>query len=425
MKAKFFPKSQYPVSICNHRYDADITITEQTDTIQPHVRWAVEYYGYKNNIRVGAYIGKHYIDDVHDVSDLEIIGNLRTDIYLNVIPVAPTYEEAMAIITPWFLDLTGRMHSAVSFANGNQTWAAFTINDFLGGRNSEPSPNTEGESNYGKVGELFLGNPHLDYTRFDYANRESTTRWHDNDMSWQDVTNVIHDVINTGGWYRNFTHWHGLSSELYLQNEFYQTLNNAVSSVGKKAHFCSAGEALEYLVFRQKIKKKACYKSINGNVRIALEVDDLFLQDRLNTPVSVKIDLSDSHLSGKRIKCIGCEIVSLGNDIYIINVPFRVDKDNNKIIVVDITEGVQEYRNNNIPTANRVVDGNKVTITTSQKTRLVVFRKLVSDPDEKYIRYSRMMDLNTIHTIYGLDFATYRYAVGFANKFQVMGSLDI
>lgn len=419
---KFFPKSQFPVTVCQHRHGKDLTITEQSDTVQ--LRYPIEYYGFKHNIRAGAFLGYHYGTDWNDIATVEKLGNIRSDIYLNVGEVAASYDDAMAIIEPWFEALTKRKPSAVSFAGGNTGLAPMIVEHFLSGRNS-----ATGQSNY------------TAYNQPLWRDLANTIRWYDDALSWSQVESEITAVSNSGGWFRNFTHWHnlGTSNVIYKQGEFYQTINDTLIALGKTAHFCSFGEATEYAMYRDLVSRAVCYKSVNGKLRIALEFDGLedvlqvgqyateksiFLQDRLKTPVSVKIDLTGTEFSGKDFSSLNCDIIKLNANEFIVNVPFRIDPETNKIMVVELVETVTpDYRTFTKPTGTATPSGSALNVATDKPCYMVLFVKGTAEAEDKYTLKERNMFMKTEYSFTGLDLATKTYKVGIIDKFQNMNLL--
>jgi hypothetical protein len=419
--ARIFPKQEHTISICDHKNGADVTITEATDTVQREPRWTVEYYGYKNNVRVGTYIGYHYGTDYIDVFETERMGAFRADMYLLIQGGSfGTIPQEIAFKNEWFKDVTrGRECSAVSFAGGNTGWINDTDDFYLTGRNS-----LSGTDNYGQNNGVFLGTPNLAYTVLNYRNRPNTIRWFDEGLTMPQIATALANTIATRGWFQNFTHWHNLSSGgiLYKQDDYYQTLRAQLVTSGVKGYFCSAGEAAEYMVYRSLITRKSCYTSNQNTVIVALEVSNIIFSNLLNTPVSVQIDLSTSPLAGKNISCVGCEIISLGSDDYIINIPFVKSQALTQVISVEIKEGVQEYRTETQPTINITTDGTTATIETDVETVAIVFIKLAGAGDETYTKYNRYLTYSTSHEVTGLNFTTYDYAVGVSNKFKVLNS---
>lgn len=421
--AVFFPKSQHPISVCKHANGKDLTITEQTDTLQ--LRYPIERYGFKHNVRVGAFIGKHYASDSTDINTIDKMGNIRNDIYLNVSSVAGSYSEAMAIIQPWFKSLTGRKPSAVSFAGGNESLAANTINDFLGGRNSQI-----GESQYGIYNDEYLGTPAEAFTRANYANLASTTRWSDDmpaPLTWIEVAEALEDVVDSEGWFRNFTHWHALNpGRVQMQEEFYETLNNTLSLLGKSAHFCSFGEALEYLTYRQLITRVTCYDSVNGNVRIAIEVKETYLNECFNTPISVRIDLSESVHAGKDFTSLNCDIIKLSATEFIVNVPFRTDAKTHKIMLVELVPTTTPtYKDFIKPTITTSIVGDTLTITTDKPTYATLFNKATADGEHQFRLFGRSMALKTTHVFTGLSSSGQDYSVGVIDKYGNQNLKDL
>lgn len=412
IKVKFFPKAEFPSEVCFHRRGADLTISETTDTIQPQVRYAVEYYGFKHNIRAGAYIGYHYQYDGMDISWSDKAGNIRMDVYLNVSAVANNYENAMAKIKPWFISLTGRNPSAVSFAGGNQSLANYTKDDFLAGRNSQ-------------TGDFYYNN----YNKDVWANRKCGIRWFDQDLSWEDVGNVIENVAESGGWLHNFTHWHNLSSAgvVYKQEEFYETINNTLERINKKAHLCSAGEAVEYACFRDSIKRVSCYKSINGNLRVALEISELPLPLELNTPVSIKINLTGTDFADVDLKSDLCDILKIGEGVFILEVPyFNNSFGDNKILVADleVTDN-PSYVNTSKPYISYTTSDGDVEVTVDRFALISVFIKVVGASDSTFIILKRQDIFSKNIIIDSVDFDKYEYAVGVVDKYGNQNVLDL
>jgi len=103
MRIKLWPKATIiSVDKCNHRYGAKMTFSQQTDTIVQNSIYAVEMYGFKNNVRLGAFVANLLPGSyVSGIKDVESTGLIRHDIYFctdywrnpttGVIEVIPDY----------------------------------------------------------------------------------------------------------------------------------------------------------------------------------------------------------------------------------------------------------------------------------------------------------------------------------------------
>lgn len=80
MIIKSFPKTNIPVTICNHRYGAKMTFTEQSDARFLPNAYNIEKLGFKNNIRLGIFTSGND-DDMSGIGDTERTGLVRHDIY--------------------------------------------------------------------------------------------------------------------------------------------------------------------------------------------------------------------------------------------------------------------------------------------------------------------------------------------------------
>lgn len=84
MKVKFFPKQDITAIKCNHRFGAKMTFSHQTDSRYQSSIYALELYGFKNNVRPGCFATNllgQYNDDI-DIT--EATGLMRHDIYFGV-----------------------------------------------------------------------------------------------------------------------------------------------------------------------------------------------------------------------------------------------------------------------------------------------------------------------------------------------------
>src|SRR5690606_24676320 len=107
-------------------------------------------------------------------------------------------------------------------------------------------------------------------------------------------------------------------------------------------------------------------------------LNERFNKDLLQTPLSVKIDLSGSALSGKNIAISSGTIISLGSNQYILNIPYDNINDVDGLISVELSEtSVPDYLNLNQPTGSYSIDGNTLNVSCDQPCKVVVFSRPV------------------------------------------------
>lgn len=77
-----FPKNYFPLSVCDHKHNADMSFTEQTDTSKLLSSSLMEMWGFENNIRLGAFVNETHGDNV-DLKNVRDTGLINFDIYFN------------------------------------------------------------------------------------------------------------------------------------------------------------------------------------------------------------------------------------------------------------------------------------------------------------------------------------------------------
>lgn len=338
MQAIFYPRKDFNVEVCAHRLGKKMTYTEQTDTQQvgnsytPFMTLAKA-----RNIKVGCFLLLTVpISDAEMKSDYDG-GYIWFDAYSYTSELASkisggqtiTQEEWNAAyqntLFPNFFGFLGKKPVALSYAYGNQTFADY-ITQLLGGRNSGISGNTSYGVGYGTPADVA-------YSFATYKSRPSTMRWYDtaksngNDFSGQlaIVSSKIDETLLNGGWLNNFTHWHNYYSDgneawaaTYLDLLASKNANNEI-------YFAGYGEALAYMVFRQMITDARMYvpKAEPTKLAIALAAPNTMNidTDLLQVPISIKFSTTGTPLAGKQIES-DCNIISLGNNEYIIEIPY-------------------------------------------------------------------------------------------------------
>ena len=364
MEAVFFPRNDYPnnVEICTHRFGKSMTYTEQSDGLQnqgnasdidlPNVNYTYQWivpYAKSKNVKLGyfAAIGSPINDAGGVKSDLKG-GYIWLDAYSltpnlqdYIIPGYAHYGEPITqelwnaayneYVYPNFVGFTGKKPIALSYSYGTDTFSQY-ITQFLAGRNSGKSTYPNYKTDYGAG----FGNPsNIFYSFTDFKSRISTTRWYDteNSKTTPDFTTAIaaqSELIDetklNGGWLNNFTHFHNVKRDGHKQvyEDYIDML--ASKNVNDDIYFAGYGEAVAYLVYRQLITKVAMYSPISHpNTKLVIRLEAINTlgvdTDLLQVPISVKLSTTGTPLEGYTI-ISNCNLITLGNDKYIIEIPY-------------------------------------------------------------------------------------------------------
>lgn len=282
----------------------------------------------------------------------------------------------------WVNELELPKNSSFSYRNGRNTTPSIYKLIYLGGRNSERSSDFVyyGKS---KIDGQPLGND-LPLSRVSQVNQKETTRWvdasHNPVTANQLIRNGIELAFNTRGLYGDFSHFHN-TSIVNLENLF-KTAGDYLDSMNyrKDCWIAGYGELTEYFWFRE-LTKRAVATIFDSKIYITLEwenlktiengISDSVFMNMLNTPLSIELDLTGTILEGKQIKSTGGKILALGEDKYIIDFPFSKAVEGIKSVV--IYEGDGDYYPVVDTSYTITQSGSNVTITTSNKTKSVLF----------------------------------------------------
>lgn len=337
MQAIFYPRKDYNVEVCAHRLGKKMTYTEQTDTQRTGVYTQFMTLAKARNIKVGCFLLlSSPISDSEMKNDYDG-GHIWFDAYSFTSELAPKITEGQTItqeewnnayrntLLPNFYGFLGKKPVALSYSYNNKTFAEY-ITQLLGGRNSGTSGNTSYGVGYGIPANVA-------YSFATYKSMPSAIRWYDtaksngNDFAGQlaVVSAKIDETLLNGGWLNNFTHWHHYYSD---GNEAWiATYLDLLASknVDNEIYFAGYGEALAYMVFRQMITDARMYvpKAEPTKLAIALAAPNTMGidTDLLQVPISIKFSTSGTPLAGKQIES-DCNIISLGNNEYIIEIPY-------------------------------------------------------------------------------------------------------
>lgn len=340
MKAVFFPRKDYDIEVCQHRYGKLMTYTEQTDTLR--LGFSYEWYtelAKEREIKVGAFaMYNDYANSLFPIVKQDVENNkIWLDVYSytpeiaekirtgGVITREEFYNAYETVLLPYYEKAIGKKPIALSYAYGNTTYKDYVVDKFLTARNSGIS----GHTNYG----IGLGNPNnVIFDKNTYNNNPSTIRWFDSARSSGDkfqeeldkVAQLIDNTKVNGGWVNNFTHWHNYKD---TNNEEWAVKYLDLLKQKNNDDICFAGygEAVAYMVFRDSIERAVMYepKNYKNTLIIRLLFNNIYSinDDFMLIPLSVKFTTKNTILEGKNIKC-NLKIIDLGNDNYIVEIPY-------------------------------------------------------------------------------------------------------
>ena len=363
---ELFPRKDYDVEVCAHRYGKRMTYTDQSDQLKlcngitdfdtqvekgKSYDWITEI-AKARGLKIGFfayYAEPKQADFAKALADWQA-GHIWIDQYswtpelgrkistgANITP--EEFREAYeTYLLPKFLAATGHNPLALSYSYGNHTFEDATCPLYLAGRQSGDA--NCGGTDYG----LGYGNPDdVPYSMEAYKSKPSSYRWWDRaqemirggmseNTAYETAINNVASAIDAtklnGGWFRNFTHFHsmmqgGATSRHYAE-AYYDML--ADKNVDDEIHFAGYGEAVAYLVYRQMIVRAEMYIPTHSNgsqlviqleTRNTLGVDESLLQ----VPISIKFSTQGTPLSGHDI-ISDQHLISLGREEYIVEIPF-------------------------------------------------------------------------------------------------------
>lgn len=353
METIFFPRNDYPsnVEVCTHRLGKAMTYTEQTDG-QNGCDSPTGYYNlYMNmvrarNLRVGCFIGLS-----NSISDP--LGVLKEDydngnVWFDAYSLAPNIQTKIANLEPisqeeWneayttyiypnFYNFFKKKPVALSYSYGNQTFKDY-ITQFLGGRNSAYNGDSDYGSGYGTPNDK-----QYSFSRF--CSKASTMRFFSEAVSnnfdfegqLTTLSIKIDETLQNHGWFNQFGHWHDWwqkydGAYVGYAEDYLDMLATKQSQSGNQIYFAGYGEAVAYLVYRQIITKAVMYSPNahpNTQLVIRLETDNTLSidTDLLQVPISIKFSTVGTPLENHNIKCDTRNLISLGNNEYIVEIPF-------------------------------------------------------------------------------------------------------
>lgn len=307
----------------------------------------------------------------------------------------------------WFKSIFGRYPSVGADRQGQIGSPEIYMPYYLYIRDTEPKNKTS----YGKTNDgRYLGLPEQEEDRILLMQRFLTTRWEYGmrgviplATADQNVRNGVDNAFLNKGMFTDFIHWYWAIShggDVYWLHYLYELIYNAVD--GRNAWYCGEDQAVEYMWFRR-MTKRVRGSFIDDKLYLIADFDDEFineqlagidkklLYDRIKQPLSVKIDLSGTQFDGKEITSNVSKIISLGNNQYIVDIPFTIAENGFKEVIISETT-TPNYKNLNKP---QVLSFENGVINTDLPCRAVLFN---GDFHESMTRSQRQLELRTDHS---------------------------
>ena len=304
----------------------------------------------------------------------------------------------------WFKSLFGRYPSVGADRQGQIGSPEIHMPYYLYVRDTAPN----GMTSYGRTNDgRYLGFPEQEENRILLMQRFLTSRWEYGmrgiiPLATADanVLNGINDAFTYKGMFTDFLHWYWSIShggDVYWLHYLYELIYNSVD--GRNAWYCGEDQAIEYMWFRKMTKRVRGYIN-DGKLHLIADFDDEFFNeklsgidkklvyDRIKQPLSVKIDLTGTELAGKNLK--GADMISLGNNQYIVDIPFTIEDNYLQSVVLEEAE-TPNYKDFNEPLMLSNING---VITTNLPTKAVLFS---GEFNESMIAVKRSLELSTSH----------------------------
>ena len=460
-----FPKTEKAVSVCQHKYGAVATWSHCTDTIQTaYARGEIN--AFKNNLQVTGFINpwwpivdvqasfatgrtaygiyfptdrwfnplategssssvKYQLipdfnsatwtqagvtaglvtsDKIGTAKDLsypqhgqqmfDLTGGLYGyDLINNIAGQIDVLSGLIEYLKGWFYWLLGYYPSCASYGYGRETGAYGMYDFYIASRTST-----------------------YDYT-YDYnlthqsaIQLPTTTRQYDMvaDLgisvaaSQAICVDKLTDSIATGGWYRDFTHWHSSGSTL---TTFFATQRAEMGA--SDVVTLDYGSAVEYMVLRDMVRRVSLY-TYNSTLVLVVDIknEDEIPLTTINVDLSVEIDTTGTILEGKEITS-SVPIRKLGTNSFIIEVPYY-KKDGFPSVVLEETE-FTDYMDFELPSiVSAAVEDNTLTVVTDKPTNLVLYSTAIDGALYTAVVLKRNSIMATTHIVdvTGIDFST-------------------
>ena len=325
----------------------------------------------------------------------------------------------------YFRDLAGLNLSVGSHAVGRDNGALLHIPYLLGMRNSAYSYTGSGDVRYSGM------------SRLDLMSRASTTRSWDAIQAGQStqeqalayVQSQVQAAIAAGGQYSDFMHWHSLYdfNDTDYFDPFYSVINTAIgaSDVWRAGN----SEATEYYFLRDAIDKIGSFVD-GASVYLAFRFKDGYATtnstgipntlpvDRIQTPLSLRVDLTGTPLAGLNIVCDqAASIRKKTGNVWVLNVRPTEFKDG--YYLARIRPGSGSYYDATVPTLS--VSEN--TVSADRLCKFVVWRKPIAGTEKDIAVVSRTTGYSTSVPV--VRTSGYDYYIGGITQSRMSSVLQI
>ncbi|PAK69411.1 hypothetical protein [Staphylococcus haemolyticus] len=236
-------------------------------------------------------------------------------------------------------------------------------------------------------------------------------------VALENSKNNLNKAITNNGWFNDFSHWHWASS-YGDKNQWSQFFEQQRTLIGdKKVASLGIDKAFEYQYLRNMVKDVHLLEQ-NSKYYIQVETKDEYQPElpklSINTRLSVRLDLTGTPLENKDITG-SSDIQKVDDNQFIIEVPYS---NSNGFSIVEIKPTTQSnYMNFSLPkiiASN--LSGMTLSVQTDQPTNLVVF--ICDSGAETYTAQigGRSNSMNTSHAITLKDISNKDIYIGAITK---------
>lgn len=419
MSTNIFPRNDYNVEVCAHRWNKRMTYVESTDTLNNNNYKPLMLWFFRNNVRAGVFSWITSDEQLKAAKELELCGVINNSLYCTMGSTSQRVMNANAMtMRNIFKKFFARYPSTYSYQGSDESYYKTAASYFNAGRDNDYADFGHPYTFYGYdfhtnalLGSLEVPNGYPERTgfdRFDEMKHFMSMRWCDEagegadggggkfHHGWtvaQTIDAVIADVKITyanRGFYNDFCHWHMLEDRYRVTRLQYKDYIDALANitidgvnVSDNIHFCGFDEAMEYMVARMMLKKISCYTPLESPNEVHIvgyfnnNVSPRFRMDCINTPITIKVDLTNTPLAGQAIAVNYGQVVSLGNNIYLVELP-TPRTGNISGIIISKSEG-SDYIVTAKPVISGTINGENITFSSTnhlaEYCNFVIFRK--------------------------------------------------